>query len=99
MRPRLAAEAAVDEVISHDDTEDWHAKTYDEHAEENAAQPGGQPHLLRDQEAQDVLWHVREGETPTLLQDTSGETGAVFMNDILLVDGEMLVTSNWCRVE
>ena len=41
------------------------------------------------------LWHVHDGETPTLLQDTSGETSAVMMNDILLVNGETLVTPNW----
>ena len=40
------------------------------------------------------LWHVREGEAPTLLQDTSGET-PIFMNDILLVDDDRLVTPNW----
>lgn len=40
------------------------------------------------------LWHVREGETPTLLQDTSGDT-PTFMNDLLLVDDQTLVTPNW----
>ncbi|GHA86457.1 ATP/GTP-binding protein [Algimonas arctica] len=39
------------------------------------------------------LWHVRDGETPTLLQNTSGDN-AVLMNDILL-SGDTLVTPNW----
>ncbi|GLQ20710.1 hypothetical protein ACFFUB_01490 [Algimonas porphyrae] len=41
------------------------------------------------------LWHVREGEAPVLLQDTSGEEGATLMNDILLVDDATLITPNW----
>ncbi|WP_298915211.1 hypothetical protein [uncultured Algimonas sp.] len=41
------------------------------------------------------LWHVRDGEAPVLLQDTSGEEGAVLMNDILLVDDTTLITPNW----
>jgi len=39
------------------------------------------------------LWHVREGEAPTLIQDTSGDT-PILMNDILL-SGYRLVTPNW----
>lgn len=41
------------------------------------------------------LWHARDGQAPILLQDTSGETGAVLMNDILLADDGLLVTPNW----
>ncbi|GLQ24075.1 hypothetical protein GCM10007853_19490 [Algimonas ampicilliniresistens] len=39
------------------------------------------------------LWHVQDGEAPTLLQDTSGDT-PILMNDILL-SGDTLVTPNW----
>ncbi|MGJ8560521.1 MAG: ATP/GTP-binding protein [Litorimonas sp.] len=39
------------------------------------------------------VWHVRDGEVPTLLQDTTGDT-PTFMNDILL-SGETLITPNW----
>lgn len=39
------------------------------------------------------LWHVRDGEAPTLLQDTSGEA-PILMNDLLL-SGDTLVTPNW----
>lgn len=39
------------------------------------------------------LWHVRAGETPTLIQDTSGDT-PILMNDILL-SGNRLITPNW----
>lgn len=40
------------------------------------------------------LWHVRNGQTPRLLQDTSGDDPTL-MNDILLVDDSTLVTPNW----
>ncbi len=39
------------------------------------------------------LWHVRDGEAPTLLQDTSGDT-PILMNDLLL-SGDTLITPNW----
>lgn len=39
------------------------------------------------------LWHVRDGEAPTLLQDTTGDE-PILMNDILL-SGDRLVTPNW----
>lgn len=39
------------------------------------------------------LWHVADGEAPTLLQDTTGENPTL-MNDILL-SGDTLVTPNW----
>lgn len=39
------------------------------------------------------LWHVVEGEAPTLLQDTTGDTPTL-MNDILL-SGDTLITPNW----
>lgn len=39
------------------------------------------------------LWHVRDGETPTLLQDTTGDT-PILMNDILL-SSDTLITPNW----
>lgn len=41
------------------------------------------------------LWHVRGGEAPTLLQDTRSDDAPIFMNDLLLVDDETLVTPNW----
>lgn len=40
------------------------------------------------------LWHVRVGEAPILMQDTSGDD-PMLMNDILLVDDDTLVTPNW----
>lgn len=39
------------------------------------------------------LWHAKVGETPTLLQDTTGDT-PILMNDILL-SGDTLITPNW----
>ncbi|MEM7728013.1 MAG: hypothetical protein AAF311_01930 [Pseudomonadota bacterium] len=40
------------------------------------------------------LWHVREGEAPTLLQDTSGEDGAIYMNDVLFLE-DRAIAPNW----
>lgn len=42
------------------------------------------------------LWHVREGEEPTLLQDTEGETleTSILMNDVLYHNGQ-LIAPNW----
>lgn len=43
------------------------------------------------------LWRVREGEAPTLLQDTTGGEdgeGAILMNDVLLHEGQ-IIAPNW----
>lgn len=43
-----------------------------------------------------VIWHVRDGEAPTILLDTRGETqeDTIAMNDVLLHEG-MVLAPNW----